>query len=147
MVVIGIDAHKRSHTAVIVDPTVGNSRRRPADPRARTASRCCAGPVIGADGVGLIEDCRNTTRRLEQDLLAAGERIVRVPPKLMSHAHDAARTYGKSDPIDALTVARAALRDDGLPAACLDGPDRELTMSTRTRLSSMGSHIVAECLS
>jgi hypothetical protein len=32
--------------------------------------------------VWAIEDCRNMTRRLERDLLAAGERIVRVPPDL-----------------------------------------------------------------
>ena len=37
----------------------------------------------------------------------AGERIVRVPPKLMAKARDSARAYGKSDPIDALAVARA----------------------------------------
>jgi transposase len=35
---------------------------------------------------------------------------------------DAARGYGKSDPIDALAVAGAALREPGLPAARLDGP-------------------------
>jgi hypothetical protein len=40
-------------------------------------------------------------------MLAAGERLVRVPPKLMAHARDAARTYGKSDPLDALALARA----------------------------------------
>jgi transposase len=68
------------------------------------------------------------TRRLERDLLAAGERIVRVPPKLMAHARDAARTYGKSDPIDALAVARAAPREDALPTAHLAGPDRELRL-------------------
>src|SRR4051794_16012334 len=68
------------------------------------------------------------TRRLERDLLAAGERIVRIPPKLMAHARDAARTYGKSDPIDALAVARAALREDGLPVAHLDGPEREVRL-------------------
>ncbi len=50
------------------------------------------------DGSGCVE---------EADLLSAGEEIVRVPPKLMAHARDAARTYGKSDPIDALAVARA----------------------------------------
>jgi transposase len=55
----------------------------------------------------------------------AGERIVRVPTKLMAHARDAARSYGKSDPIDALAVARAALREPQLPAAQLeDRPDR-----------------------
>ena len=52
---------------------------------------------------------------------------VRVPPKLMANARDAARTYGKSDPIDALAVARAALREPDLPAARLDGPAREAT--------------------
>jgi transposase len=53
-------------------------------------------------------------------MLAAGERIVRVPPKLMAHTRDSARTYGKSDPIDALAVARAALREPDLPTAHLD---------------------------
>jgi transposase len=53
---------------------------------------------------------------------------VRVPPKLMAHARDAARTYGKSDPIDALAVARAAAREPGLPLARLDGPSRELRL-------------------
>ncbi|MFI6333317.1 transposase, partial [Micromonospora chersina] len=81
-----------------------------------------------ADRVWALEDCRNMTRRLEQDLLAAGERIVRVPPKLMAHMRDAARTYGKSDPIDALAVARAALREDDLPVAHLDGPDRDVRL-------------------
>jgi transposase len=46
----------------------------------------------------------------------------------MAHARDAARTYGKSDPIDALAVARAALREPGLPIARLDGPSRELRL-------------------
>lgn len=61
-------------------------------------------------------------------MLAAGERIVRVPPKLMAHARDSARTYGKSDPIDALAVARAALREPDLPVAHLDGEARELRL-------------------
>ena len=75
-----------------------------------------------------MEDCRHLSRRLEADLLAAGERIRRVPPKLMAKARDSARTYGKSDPIDALAVARAALREPDLPMAQLDGPARELRL-------------------
>jgi transposase len=75
-----------------------------------------------------VEDCRHLSRRLEADLLRAGEVIVRVPPKLMAHARDAARTYGKSDPIDALAVARAALANPDLPTARLDGPARELRL-------------------
>jgi transposase len=55
-----------------------------------------------------VEDCRHLSRRLEADLLAAGEVIVRVPPKLMAGTRKSARTYGKSDPIDALAVAGRA---------------------------------------
>lgn len=75
-----------------------------------------------------VEDCRHLSRRLERDLIAAGERIVRVPPKLMANARDGARSYGKSDAIDALAVARAALREPNLPQARLDGQERELRL-------------------
>jgi transposase len=42
--------------------------------------------------------------------------------------HDSLRSYGKSDPIDALAVARAALREPDLPIARLDGVERELQL-------------------
>ena len=86
-----------------------------------------------------IEDCRHLSRRLEADLLAAGESIVRVPTKLMAHARDAARSYGKSDPIDALAVAGAALREPDLPTAQLDGPARDVRL-----LSDHRDHLIAE---
>jgi hypothetical protein len=35
---------------------------------------------------------------------------------------------GKSDPIDALAVAQATLREPGLPAARLDGPTRQVKL-------------------
>lgn len=44
--------------------------------------------------------------RLERDLLAAGQQVVRVPTKLMAQTRKSARSRGKSDPIDALAVAR-----------------------------------------
>jgi transposase len=55
-------------------------------------------------------------------LLARGERVLRIPPKLMAGARKSSRESGKSDPIDALAVARAALREglDCFPAAQLD---------------------------
>ena len=46
----------------------------------------------------------------------------------MANARDSARTYGKSGPIDAVAVARAALREPDLPTAQLDGPARELRL-------------------
>ena len=130
MVTLGIDAHKRTHTVVAVDD-VGRELGT------KTTSATTTGDHLdllrwaarfGSDRVWAVEDCRHLSRRLEADLLAAGERIMRVPPKLMAQARDAARTYGKSDPIDALAVARAALRHPDLPTAQLDGPSRELRL-------------------
>ena len=130
MVTLGIDAHKRTHTVVAVDEVgrqLGEKTTRSTTTEAhldlvRWAER------FGEDREWAVEDCRHLSRRLEADLLAAGERIVRVPPKLMAHARDSARTYGKSDPIDALAIARAALREPDLPTAQLDGPARELRL-------------------
>jgi transposase len=65
---------------------------------------------------------------LEADLLAAGERLSRVPTKLMAESRKSGREPGKSDPIDALAVARAAWREPDLPAAGLDGPHRQLRL-------------------
>lgn len=129
MVTIGVDAHKRSHTVVVVD----EQGRRLAQTTAGTTSDDHLRLLVwaarqGSERLWAVEDCRHLSRRLERDLLAAGERIVRVPPKLMAHARDGARTFGKSDPIDALAVARAALREPDLPRARLDGDDRELRL-------------------
>lgn len=75
-----------------------------------------------------MEDCRHLSRRLEAQLLVAGETVTRVSPKLMAGARRGARTTGKSDPIDALAVAPAALREPDLPLARLEGPSRELRL-------------------
>ena len=130
MVTLGIDAHKRTHTVVAVDDA---GRQLGTKTTTATTTEDHLELVRWADRFGperswAVEDCRHLSRRLESDLLGAGERIVRVPPKLMAHARDSARTYGKSDPIDALAVARAALRHPDLPAAQLDGPRRELRL-------------------
>jgi transposase len=87
-------------------------------------ARAALGQPVGPQQQWAIEDCRHLSRRLERDLLAAGEQVVRVPPKLAAGVRRSARTPGKSDPIDALAVARAALREPELPVACLDGAER-----------------------
>jgi transposase len=130
MVVLGIDAHKRTHTVVAVD----DAGRQLGVRVTQTTSTAAHLDLVrwagqfGSDRRWAVEDCRHLSRRLERDLLAAGEQIVRVPPKLMAGTRKSARTYGKSDPIDALAVARAAVREPGLPAARLDGPERELRL-------------------
>ena len=47
--------------------------------------------TIADERVWAVEDCRHVSRRLERDLLAVGERIVRVPPKLMAGTRTSVR--------------------------------------------------------
>ena len=141
MITLGIDAHKRTHTVAAVDEV---GRQLGQKTTTATTSQDHLGLLHWAERFGperrwAVEDCRHLSRRLERDLLSAGEVIVRVPPKLMANTRDSARTYGKSDPIDALAVARAALREPNLPAAQLDGPSRELKLLVDHR-----EHLVAE---
>ena len=63
----------------------------------------------------------------------------------MAHVRDSARTYGKSDPIDALAVARAAQREPDLPVARLDGPDREVRLLTDHRESLVAERTRVIC--
>lgn len=51
-----------------------------------------------------------------------------MPPKMMAEQRRIARTRGKSDPIDAAAVARAALREPDLPIATHDEASRELKL-------------------
>jgi len=161
VVVVGIDVHKSTHTAVAVDEAgrrVGQPRtvrttsaghwqlvRWAAGVGAQVRAQAVPSPVpspvkspvqspVRSSGPGqgpgveiefAVEDCRHLTVGLERDLLAAGEVVVRVPPKLMAQTRTSARTRGKSDPIDALAIARAALREPGLPRAVPSGASRQ----------------------
>jgi transposase len=130
MITLGIDAHKRTHAVVAVDELgrqLGTKTTRATTTKDHLAIVQWA-DRFGSERTWAVEDCRHLSRRLERDMLAAGERIVRVPPKLMAHARDGARTYGKSDPTDALAVARAALREPDLPTAHLDDDAREIRL-------------------
>jgi transposase len=128
MVTIGADSHKRTHTLVAVDEL----GRKLAEHTARAVPEGHLELLRWAarwpERTFALEDCRHLSRRLERDLVVAGERVVRVPPKLMAGVRRSAREPGKSDPIDALAVARAALREPDLPAARLDGPERDLRL-------------------
>ncbi len=75
-----------------------------------------------------MEDCRHVSTRLERALLEAGAVVVRVPPKLMALTRTSARTRGKSDPIDALAIARAAVREPDLPIAEHTHASREVKL-------------------
>ena len=130
MVVVGADVHKRTHTFVAVD-AVGRKvaeKAVTATSAGHTEAVMWVRERFGTEVVWAIEDCRHLLARLERDVLTAGQKVVRVPPKLMAQTRASARTRGKSDPIDALAVARAYLREPDLPVACHDAVSRELRL-------------------
>src|SRR3954470_4217535 len=132
MIVLGAAMHNRSHTVAAVAATTGEAL---GDKTLRVGE---AGFIalldwargFGSDRAWALEDCRHVSSSFERFLLASGERVVRVATKLMSDARRAGRDRGKSDRIDALAVARAALREglDGLPSAQLSGVELDIRL-------------------
>jgi transposase len=112
MIVIGADTHKRTHALAAVDAGTGRARGsreiKAGQPGHLAAVRWAR--VLDDERVWAIEDCRHVSGRLEQALLAAGERVVRVAPNRMGASGKGEREPGKSDEIDALAIARAVVK-------------------------------------
>src|SRR5713226_4252496 len=156
MVTLGGVSHKQTHTLVAVDDN-GRQLAQKTSPATKTGHlEVLQWARRWPERRWALEDCRHVSRRFEADLLVAGEVVVRVPSKLTGGARKVARTSGKSDPIDALAVARAALREPDLPVAKLEGPGRDVRLlldhredlvGERTRIQNrLGRHrgVVAE---
>lgn len=147
MIVIGADVHKSTHALAAVDAATGQllgEREIPAREQGHLEAlrwaRDLAGEIVWA-----IEDCRDLSHHLENALVSAGERVVRVAPKLMGTSRRGEREPGKSDQIDARAIARAVLREgvERFPSAFLDEDaveirllcdHREVLVNERTRL-------------
>ena len=147
MIVIGADVHKSTHALAAIDAGTGQllgEREIPATERGHLDALRWA-HEFGQEIAWAIEDCRDLSHHLEQALLAGGERVVRVAPKLMGVSRRGEREPGKSDPIDARAIARAVLREglERLPSAFLDKDaveirllcdHRDVLVNERTRL-------------
>jgi transposase len=140
MIVIGADAHKRSHTLVAVRAGTGELLGDKTAQVGEAGFRQLLSWAIELDDerVWALEDCRHVSGSFERFLLEHGERVVRVSTKLMAGTRRSARQRGKSDQIDAQSVARAALAEGvgSLPAAQLEGAslDLRLLVDHRDRL-------------
>ena len=116
MIGIGIDTHKATLAVSAVDElgreldrtTVRNDRRGHAV-LARWAARLGSERRIGIEGSGGFGAV------LAQTLLAAGESVFEVPATLTARERRRLRGHGKSDPGDALAIARVAARETTLP--------------------------------
>jgi transposase len=132
MIVLGADMHKSSHTLAAVAAATGEMLdektaavgARGFDGFLRWARR------LGSERVWALEDCRHVSGSFERFLIARGERVVRVPTRLMANTRRSSRERGKSDRIDALAVARAALAEGiaTLPTAELAGPELDIRL-------------------
>jgi len=131
LITIGIDPHKQTHTAVAVNEVgqlLGEVTVSGDEAGQRDLLRWAHALQSAGEHRFALEDCRHVNGRLERFLLAGGEEVLRVPPSLMAGARKSARTRGKSDAIDALAIARAALREGELHPASHDKAARELKL-------------------
>jgi transposase len=132
MIVIGADTHKRSHTVAVVAAGTGEllGEQTVAVGRRGFGALLQWARGLDDDRVWALEDCRHVSGSLERFLIERGERVLRIPTHLTANTRKRARQRGKSDPIDALGVARAALQEglESFPAAHLDGPELDLRL-------------------
>lgn len=129
MAVFGVDSHKRSLALSAVDE-VGRELARAEfantpDGHRRLIAWALAQPgrrrfgVEGSGGLG---------RALAQELLAEGFEVVDVPGALTDRERRRLARKGKSDPQDALAIARVTLRETTLEPLTPDGTARELKL-------------------
>jgi transposase len=128
VIVIGVDPHKLTHTAAAVDLATGQVSDGVTVPARLPGFVELLGWARerGPERLWALEYGRHLVGAFERFLLGRGERVVRVAPKLMASERKTARTYGKSDAIDAIAIARAAVREPDLPAAGPMGPSARL---------------------
>src|SRR3954464_15872362 len=99
MIVLGADMHKRSHSIAAVSDSTGElvAERSAAVGSRGVEALLKWGPGLAGGGVWALEDCRHVSGSVERFLIARGERVVRVAPRLLAGARQSSRQRGKSD--------------------------------------------------
>jgi transposase len=146
MVLIGIDPHKGSHTAVAIDgyeTPLGELRLRSSK---QQCDRLLEWASMFPERRWAIESAGGLGYLLAQQLVAAGEDVVDVPPTLSSRV----RVLGsgkaqKNDPNDALSTAIAALRGRRLRQVALDDHVAIIRMLANRRHDLVAHHTQALC--
>src|SRR6185437_6755715 len=111
VVMIGVDPHKGSHTAVAINAAEGPLGQLRVRASAVQAERLLAWAQAWPERAWAVEGAGGLGHLLAQQLLSAGERVLDVPPKLAARVRLLATgNINKNDPNDARSVAVAALR-------------------------------------
>jgi transposase len=131
-VMIGVDPHKGSHTAVAIgadEAALGQVRVRACDGQ---AERLVEWARTWPQRTWAVEGARGMGHLLAQQLVACGERVLDVQPKLGARVRLlAAGDTNKNDPNDALSVAVAALRSRACREVTADDHAAVLKMRAR----------------
>ncbi|MEV5500184.1 transposase [Nonomuraea fuscirosea] len=133
MMVIGVDPHKRTHTAVAVDEVGRKKGERTVQARDHGTSSYWSGHANSrpksaygrwkTSGTSAAVWCATCWPPA-----SPGETVVPVPPNRTAGERRSGRERGKSDPIDALAITRLALREPDLPTARLDEQTRPIRL-------------------
>ena len=110
-VMIGVDPHKGSHTAVAVDETEQALSQFKVSSGPAQLERLMAWAERFPERSWAVENATGLGYLLAQQLVGAGERVVDVQPKLAARVRLLdSQSVNKNDPHDARSVAIAALR-------------------------------------
>lgn len=122
MVLIGVDPHKASHTAVAIDSDERPiAQLRVASDRSQLQQLLAWAEPLGEDRTWAVESAGGLGRLLAQQLVAAGETVVDVPATLAARVRLLGSTKAtKNDPDDALSTAIAGLRHRDLRPVVAD---------------------------
>lgn len=140
MITLGVDCHKATHTVVATDP-VGRRLETLTFPHdaqgyAQAYEWACR---LGAERTWGIENSGHFGRGLAQDLLARGERVREVSPHLPGRQRRHSCDSSKSDPHDALAVARVVLQEgEKLPAVALEAEPMQVKLWVEQRDNLVG---------
>jgi transposase len=114
-VIIGVDPHKASHTAVAIDDRESELDRTRVRATRKQATQLLAWAEPLGERMWAIESAGGLGYLLAQQLVDAGETVLNVPATLVSRVRVLATGRSdKTDPNDALSVAIAALRAPAL---------------------------------
>src|SRR5215211_530839 len=147
-VMIGVDPHKGSHTAVAVDESecsLGELRVRSGP---KQLERLLKWAERFPERTWAVENATGLGYLLAQQLVAAGERVVDVQPKLAARVRLlATESTTKNDPHDALSVAIAALRSPSPQVVGVEDHAAVMKLSARRHrnLSSARTQVARRC--
>ena len=144
-VMIGVDPHNASHTAVAIDDNervLGELRVRSS---ANQVERLLAWPAKWPERTWAIEGAGGLGYLLAQQLVPVGETVLDVQPKLGSRVRLLATgNVNKNEPNDARSVAIAALRCEGLRPVAAEEHAAALKLWSKRRrdLGSLRTQVV-----